>query len=181
MSRSAQFLILLSVVVMSGCEKTTGKYDNLVGNYEMADLYWGGTCVDINGDGIAQNNLMAEYKNVPGWNEFNLFSKVKLSDNEEICVYFQLPYPNYVKVNERYYVKSIEWIPVAFSGNPAEYQLIEYQSIPDKTLPQVKSISMTKFADDGLINITVYCSLPSAGEEVSELSPCNMYIKYLKQ
>ena len=66
------FLSMIALAALTGCEKEGNKkfdavVDSIAGDYKVSSIYRDdGVAMDLNGDGIAHNNLLEEFDAMPG-------------------------------------------------------------------------------------------------------------------
>lgn len=116
--------IMAAIVCLWGCGKDSltdfeSEADRYIGTYELADMHWEGSAIDLNNDGRGYWALLQEYIHIIGYYEPNHYATIEMAKTispeynvPAIAVNVRLPFPEYVYEDGRYHAEGLQYIPM---------------------------------------------------------------------
>ncbi|MCR5352057.1 MAG: hypothetical protein K6E35_06160 [Bacteroidales bacterium] len=146
-------LLIGLIALLSGCKKDVlspvdQTADRIEGTFALTQISWEGTPVDLNGDGIANNNLYEELLSLPtnAQNQFQTDIRSYTQDRREGVICIQFPIQNLSSTHDGRY-------PTGFMiGNTLSVD-IRYQIDADGRLSVDRFVSFDLPEDDLRIEI----------------------------
>lgn len=117
--------IVLSLSIVILCLSSCGKeHSESQANHRHCDTYylsealWDSDCLDLNGDGIGNEDLIYEFRGLQGFLENKRFAKLYKSPTAEgeIFINLHIPYHDVRKVGEEYYDYGCGYIESSIQG-----------------------------------------------------------------
>lgn len=92
--------------------------DTFCGTYYLEKAVWSTDNIDLNGDGIANEDLIYEFKNLQGFLEHKRFAKIYQNPaaQNEIDVDYYIPYHDVRKIDNNYYDYGCGYLESSFIG-----------------------------------------------------------------
>lgn len=195
-------ITILTICLFSfiSCEKTdTPEVDihMLYGDYSLSDIRWYDQPVDLNNDGVGNNNLLSEFQNKFGYYEPDYHAIVTdgtkyVETNSESVTAFNvsIPYPYYIVDDGIWECTEIRTFKITIRATKGSFYLHSnccqiYPGFNDPTdvfLSCVKEISIVVHSyDDQKFKVGLHCTIPDNCGTDQKLNENYLYYEYTKK
>lgn len=154
----------VSLLFITSCSKEEPESgNNLLGEYTIVGCSWRGLALDLDANGIKQNDLVLEFVNIDGFDFSDYWATVSEYGGKYVF-YLSLPYPVYddsfdcSHINSFNYSISLTQSEIAYKSSGVVTPL--YSNDSDEFLKGVKEILVT-YIQKNQFSVLIKCSLPN--------------------
>ena len=200
--KPSYLISLIGLFALISCEKPNADdpdITKLYGNYELSNINWHGTSVDLNNDGTGYWNLLYEFQNKLGYYEPDytavvqpgiVYSHTEPYSNYSTSFNVTIPYPHYTMVDGKWKCLEIKSLKTTIRATDNSIRLHVncchifpgFNDPDDPFLSSIQDVSLVVDSyDDNKFKIGVHCTLPFDFNEEQTLNENYLYYGFIKE